>query len=678
MALLDRHALVIGATGSGKTRLSLHLLTERLRAGGSALVLDFKRDTVRQALPVRGAGRHGAKPGHARVAGEDAGQGVPGWNPFAGEPGELRQRVRQFVGLVRASADVAGTRMWDLLTNAATVIAGQGLSIVELLRFLQSPDYMAGLLRPGAADARLGGVRGSAPVLRPGVCRTVQGGARQLRRPRAQQDPRPCGHPLPENHDERRPRHARPAWPVAAPAPGRGASGRVRPRPRRGAPAVGDARPHPLQPLGAQAGEGGGDADARRTGLAGAVSGGSGQRTSWRRARQQGLHLLAAGQHLEQISDELRKLLLSSCALRVFFRLGPDDALRAGKWLATGGGSQPLRVALGVEKNGAYEAWRHDILDPWGQPVRLNAGDWETFQSVQATCWESMSEEHRRVPALRLLLERQGVTRLYVRAADTNAVCELGAYVMGMPANAFGIQGPSPLALLVRFPRPKVSIMGTRSEAERAGLIAQALMQMPPQEAVVITDTGEKAQVKTVAVHFPDTLPPVGLYLNRQAQSQEEMQATQQGRRAGIEALSQGSPVTRVEAALQAPRTPVQPPPLRKTASVRTPRTEGPGRAKTDEAANELKAAIAAAQQQEGVAHSPATKAAHSQGAKVAQSPAAKATQSPAAKAAQSQGAKATQSPAAEAGGMEAVREAAAEPPAARVPRPEVEDDGTI
>ena len=36
--------------------------------------------------------------------------------------------------------------MWDLLTNAATVIAGQGLSIVELLRFLQSPDYMAGLL----------------------------------------------------------------------------------------------------------------------------------------------------------------------------------------------------------------------------------------------------------------------------------------------------------------------------------------------------------------------------------------------------------------------------------------------------------------------------------------------------------------------------------------------------
>ena len=71
---------------------------------------------------------------------------MPGWNPFAGDPAELRQRVRQFVGLVRASADVAGTRMWDLLTSAATVIAGQGLSIVELLRFLQSPDYMAGLL----------------------------------------------------------------------------------------------------------------------------------------------------------------------------------------------------------------------------------------------------------------------------------------------------------------------------------------------------------------------------------------------------------------------------------------------------------------------------------------------------------------------------------------------------
>ena len=173
--------------------------------------------------------------------------------------------------------------------------------------------------------------------------------------------------------------------------------------------------------------------------------------------------------------------------------------------------------------------------------------------------------------------------------------------------------------------------MGTRSEAEQAGLIAQALMQMPPQEAVVITDTGEKAQVRTVPVDFPDALPPVGVYLNRQEQSQEEMQATQQARRAGIAALSQGLPATAMETAPQASRRPVQPPPQRKAASVRVPRSEGPGRAKADEAASELKAAIATV----GAAQNKAAEA-------------------------------------------EAVREVAAEPPATRVPRPEVEDDGTL
>ena len=258
------------------------------------------------------------------------------------------------------------------------------------------------------------------------------------------------------------------------------------------------------------------------------------------KGRQQKLHLLAAGQHLEQISDELRKLLLSSCALRVFFRLGPDDAMRAGKWLATGTGSRPLRIALGVDKNAPWDGWRHELLDPWGKPVALGADDWETFQSVQESCRYTAGEDLRRVPALRMLLEGQGVPRLYVRAADTGAPVELAAYVKGLPAAAYTILGPNPLQLAVSFPRPKVTIMGTRGEAERAGLIAQALMQMPPQEAVVVTDTGEKAQVRTVPIHFPDDLPPIGPYLGGQDQTAAEMAQTERTRRAGIEALSRG------------------------------------------------------------------------------------------------------------------------------------------
>src|SRR5690349_9639789 len=42
---LSRHAIVCGSSGSGKTRLSLHILREQLRLGYSAVVLDIKGET---------------------------------------------------------------------------------------------------------------------------------------------------------------------------------------------------------------------------------------------------------------------------------------------------------------------------------------------------------------------------------------------------------------------------------------------------------------------------------------------------------------------------------------------------------------------------------------------------------------------------------------------------------
>ncbi len=42
--LLARHACVCGATGSGKTRLALHLLGEQIRAGCSVVMLDPKAE----------------------------------------------------------------------------------------------------------------------------------------------------------------------------------------------------------------------------------------------------------------------------------------------------------------------------------------------------------------------------------------------------------------------------------------------------------------------------------------------------------------------------------------------------------------------------------------------------------------------------------------------------------
>ena len=48
--LLARHLCVCGATGSGKTRLALHLLSEQIRMGCSVVMLDPKLETIRHLM----------------------------------------------------------------------------------------------------------------------------------------------------------------------------------------------------------------------------------------------------------------------------------------------------------------------------------------------------------------------------------------------------------------------------------------------------------------------------------------------------------------------------------------------------------------------------------------------------------------------------------------------------
>ena len=47
---LDRHACLFGASGSGKSRLALHLITEQVRRGCSVVAFDPKRETVARLL----------------------------------------------------------------------------------------------------------------------------------------------------------------------------------------------------------------------------------------------------------------------------------------------------------------------------------------------------------------------------------------------------------------------------------------------------------------------------------------------------------------------------------------------------------------------------------------------------------------------------------------------------
>ena len=156
--LLARHACVCGATGSGKTRLALHLLAEQLRAGCSVVMLDPKAETIRHLLHL--AYGTGVSPEEVTLLSPHMeGIGAPGWNPLDCKATGLSpaQASADFVSVLAKSSGSWGPRLQDVLTNALIVISAHGLSLFELARLLQRDDYREGLLRQPLDPARTGG-----------------------------------------------------------------------------------------------------------------------------------------------------------------------------------------------------------------------------------------------------------------------------------------------------------------------------------------------------------------------------------------------------------------------------------------------------------------------------------------------------------------------------------------
>lgn len=140
----SRHAFCVGKAGSGKTRFMLGLLREQLKLGCSAVVMDFKSETVQQALWCAL---------DAGIAKEDivalspySDGAVPGWNPLSVPRDSIQDAAEQFADIVEESTPYKLTKSKDLLINAATVIAAQGLSVVELGRFLTFAPYRDAVL----------------------------------------------------------------------------------------------------------------------------------------------------------------------------------------------------------------------------------------------------------------------------------------------------------------------------------------------------------------------------------------------------------------------------------------------------------------------------------------------------------------------------------------------------
>ena len=560
--LLARHACVVGATGSGKTRLALHLLAEQIKAGCSVVMLDPKIETIRHLLTL--AYSLGMAPEQVTVLSPHlSGAGAPGWNPLDRRASGISpaQAAADVVSVLEKSTSSWGPRMGDLLTNALIVIASHGLSLFELARFLQREDYREGLLR--LPLPREDGKAGKAAVCSSGVA--YEGGVAYE-----------------EARDFFQSEFA--AWSkserAAAVAPVLNKFRELLRTPflrsllcaRRTTLHLGSLWHRPGLVLVHLDTAALGDEGVR---LLGGLLAHQLLRTAMRSdgpvpvvlaldemgvseefvggaaakilaiARSRGLRLLVACQHLDQLSDGLRTALLANTAVRAFFRLGHADAKLVASALAAGTGERVSRIAADVAKRdaeGLTEGWAetaHTVRDGRGEPVKLSPAAGQAFWHLA-----HKAGGPAQIEGLKRLARVSGIDRLYVHAADTKKPVELSRYLRGLCPEDYRLLGSGPVRLVVRFPRPRLSVLSRETEAERERHWIRTLGELPVRQAVVRMASGEVGTVQVLAV--ADPVPPPGFErflsaaIAASGQSAREVEQAQVFWRGAVEQVAEG------------------------------------------------------------------------------------------------------------------------------------------
>ncbi len=542
---LARHTCICGASGSGKTRLALHLLAEQLRSGCSVVMLDPKEETIRHMLQI--AHSVGIAPEDVTLLQpNNLASGVPGWNPLSGAGGvPPDQAAADVVSILASSArDSWGPRLQDLLMNALIVMAAHRLSMFELARFLQRDEYREGLLlqpplRNTLADpetyaealhyfrrefARMSPsdrITATGPVinkfrellrspfLRGVLCtrRTTLSLASLWQRRSlvlvhldnatlGDEGTRLLGGLLAHQLYQTCMRSSGPV-PVALCLDEMGiAEGFI------------------------------GDAATKILAI----------------ARSKNLRLLVACQHLAQLSDGLRAALLGNTAVRAFFRLGYDDARLVSSWLAAGTGErlEAVRVEGPSRKNREddrdWTSQSHIIRDGYGTPLELSGPAWTAFDGFSQN-----AAGDRQLTALGQLSAVSGVGRLYVHAPDTENPVELNRYVKGLRAEDYEIMGPSPMKLEISFLRPRLSGIERETETERSQAWLRTLLELPVQQAVLRGASGQAGIAKIASVSNPPLTTPFYEYqakVVKQGQSAPAVLATLEWRKGEVERLA--------------------------------------------------------------------------------------------------------------------------------------------
>jgi hypothetical protein len=515
--LLARHACVCGATGSGKTRLALHLLAEQIKAGCSVVMLDPKIETIRHLLAL--AYSAGMAPEQVTVLSPHlSGAGAPGWNPLdAGASGVPPvQAAVDVVSVLAQSTSSWGPRMGDLLANALIVVASHGLSLFELARLLQRDDYREGLLRKplprsnGASDSAIDNNTFNRIAYDEARDYFLSEFAAWSRSERAS-----ASGPVLNKFREllrtpflrsllcarRTTLHLGSLWHRPGLVLAHLDSAALG---DEGVRLLGGLLAHQLLRTAMRA-----DGPVPvvlaldEMGVSEGFVGGAAAKIL-AIARSRGLRLLVACQHLDQLSGELRAALLANTAVQAFFRLGYADARLVAASLSAGTGERVSRVAADVGKRdagGLPEAWAstpHTVRDGRGEPVALSPAAAQAFWHLARK-----ADGAAQVEGLKRLAGVSGIGRLYVHAADTKRPVELARYLKGLAPEEYRLLGTGPIRLIVAFPRPRLSVLARETEAERGQRWVKALTELPVRQAVLRLATGRTDTVQVAEVADP-------------------------------------------------------------------------------------------------------------------------------------------------------------------------------
>jgi hypothetical protein len=168
----------------------------------------------------------------------------------------------------------------------------------------------------------------------------------------------------------------------------------------------------------------------------------------------------------------------------------------------------------------------------------LSEAAWQVLSLVQAQVRGRETDPQMLTGFLRLC-EASLILRVYVRVPGTREAREISEYVGDLPQDCFYFTGPSPVKLVLSFPKPKVTLLQQAGKEEGAGDMAVLLQKMPVREAFIRTDTGKPVRVKVVNVPFPECLPEAEPYLCT-GQDAQEIKECHLNRLRQIEAVSQG------------------------------------------------------------------------------------------------------------------------------------------